>query len=551
MKQPAHQRASLYILWTVNGLIFLGGIIDTLVGARDLITKTITYWGTFLIILIALVIHLFMKFRGLRWVSMSGEDVILRGLNFGILLPIFGMLVLLWIPRTGLLPDPQSEPREVVVVAQTIVPTPTMPTAQKIYYVILIDASARMAIEGGSNTTKWSVIQESVNIHLLDGIVERSNYALITIGGPSATNTTSCQDNWKTLVPMAFDNREEIIDKVNSIEIGGDAPLTQALKEARNILFELPDDLQKNLFIFIGGGDNCFEDEWSRPLTVLEDSFNSFNVRTELVLLNTETMDASVLEELDVRIKNLDGFVQLHMPSPEDLPRVIARIAQESLSNASEFEPTAVAAQQTAIRVSTVQSEISTTSSPSATTPAPMTVTPMPSPTVHVPPTLTQTSPLPTPVPPSATSVPPSATQQPNTATPLPPTATSAPSTATPIPPTNTPVQLSVNINKPKDGSMVTSPTDMAWVITGELTSGMKPVVIVKDPLGGLWAYTHGTNNGGGNWSLEQVILGNENDCGKNFTLYVVLTVENVSAGSVPSLPGGPRDSVTVGKTCN
>jgi len=114
----------------------------------------------------------------------------------------------------------------------------------------------------------------------------------------------------------------------------------------------------------------------------------------------------------------------------------------------------------------------------------------------------------------------------------------------------NTPVSLNVEITSPENGSLVTSPVDLSFTVTGDMPDGFKPVVVVRDPLGQLWPWLHVQNVGGGDWFLPGVILGTNPDCGRSFTLYTVITNEEVPPSRISTLPGGESHSVTVTKRC-
>jgi hypothetical protein len=130
------------------------------------------------------------------------------------------------------------------------------------------------------------------------------------------------------------------------------------------------------------------------------------------------------------------------------------------------------------------------------------------------------------------------------------PSPTYTPSSTPTHTPTNTPVPLNVNITSPRNGSNISSSVDVSFEVSGDIPSESKPIVFVRDPLGQFWPWFHIQNQGGGNWFLPDVTLGNENDCSKSFELHVVITAENVSNGPHSALPNGIKDGVVVTKTC-
>ena len=122
--------------------------------------------------------------------------------------------------------------------------------------------------------------------------------------------------------------------------------------------------------------------------------------------------------------------------------------------------------------------------------------------------------------------------------------------TEQPTAPVNTPVSLDIKITFPENGSIVTSPVDLSFTVTGDIPSGFKPVVVVRDPLGQLWPWLHVQDQGKGNWFLPDVILGTNPDCGESFTLYTIITQEDLPTSRIDILPDGKRDEVTVIKQC-
>lgn len=101
------------------------------------------------------------------------------------------------------------------------------------------------------------------------------------------------------------------------------------------------------------------------------------------------------------------------------------------------------------------------------------------------------------------------------------------------------PTQLpTVNITSPQNGATVPSPIDLYFTVSGTIPAGYKPVVVVEDPLGQYWAWLHVQDLGGGNWLLPGVTLGNANNGGQSFTVYVVITNENVPATQILTIPG-------------
>jgi hypothetical protein len=200
---------------------------------------------------------------------------------------------------------------------------------------------------------------------------------------------------------------------------------------------------------------------------------------------------------------------------------------------------------------------------PPSATPRP-TQTPVPTPTAIVPDEIREPdvpevplSPMLTITPsatPTKTNTPPTPPTATNTATrtftPTPtPTFTSTPTkTFTPIPP---PV---VNITSPQSQATVGSPVSVQFTVTGVIPNGYYPAVIVRDPRGRFWAFTHASSSDGVNWGLSNVELNLDAglECIQRFDIVVVVTNQTLPTGvDIGGLPAGiASNSLYVYRQC-
>jgi tetratricopeptide (TPR) repeat protein len=105
---PAPQKYLIYLTWVFAGFMGLGGVISVLSDAFDFITRPIAIGGTVLIILFWFAAQQYLK----RYPYRLKKGRITR-LNFGMALPLLGMIVLLWLPiLTQLMPEERPFPRE-------------------------------------------------------------------------------------------------------------------------------------------------------------------------------------------------------------------------------------------------------------------------------------------------------------------------------------------------------------------------------------------------------------------------------------------------------
>lgn len=119
------QRYLQYIAWFLAGLLALGTLVGAINDSLDLITPTVTYVGTILIVVGWFGLQLYLRHHGVEWRFEGAETPNrMRRLNIGYVLPILGMIALLWIPRLLTLPafsakhfEPAREGEVLIVIA--------------------------------------------------------------------------------------------------------------------------------------------------------------------------------------------------------------------------------------------------------------------------------------------------------------------------------------------------------------------------------------------------------------------------------------------------
>jgi len=97
MKKPTHQTLITYILWILTGFLALGTFLDAIANAISLITLPVSLAGTVIISVLLICIQIYLSKNPLSWVT-NASLVKISKLNLGLLLPVFGMLILLWVP---------------------------------------------------------------------------------------------------------------------------------------------------------------------------------------------------------------------------------------------------------------------------------------------------------------------------------------------------------------------------------------------------------------------------------------------------------------------
>lgn len=300
--------------------------------------------------------------------------------------------------------------------APTNTPTATLvPPADSLYYLFVMDASARMKLSFNGSETKWDDLQASALNHLIYGLPERANYGLIVLGGNLFNSTVNCDVPNQQTVTFNDNTKMTLIQTIRNVQPYGVASLADAIILARRIFEDKRGDVHRKLLLFLGGGDDCSSDKWVALKYFLSDYEKSglIDVYTEVVILPDESIDDAVIDDLQTEITRLGIEEEVVVSAPkndQELQTVFVTIFNESIAQARDYEPVAVAAQerinaaktQTPIPASipskaVVGAATATARIPSAQpsntqTPIFVTAIPLPTNTLPPPPTSTSTS---------------------------------------------------------------------------------------------------------------------------------------------------------------
>ena len=96
--EPFYQKLVKWIGWIFAGLLCLGSFLDAVSNAITIITPSITYIGTLLILLCWLLAFVFLKYKPIRWVARNGQLIRITKLNSKFYFLLAGFILLLWIP---------------------------------------------------------------------------------------------------------------------------------------------------------------------------------------------------------------------------------------------------------------------------------------------------------------------------------------------------------------------------------------------------------------------------------------------------------------------
>lgn len=218
----------------------------------------------------------------------------------------------------------------------------TAPSRQ-FYYAIVVDTSARVNIpfkssELGEN--KWAAIQERLVERLTYGLPEQGNYSLITTGGLSETGGDKCGSFDHVVLPFGA-SQNEIISSVNEANISGLAALSEAIKNARDILLEEQENaIELRLYIITAGGDQCVDSEWKSVFDVIEFLPKSIVTTTDIILYTPEEQSEEILDQFTTVI-NLGATVRTvsNVEQADDVASEIVEEANDSIQIAQSDFP--------------------------------------------------------------------------------------------------------------------------------------------------------------------------------------------------------------------
>jgi len=236
--------------------------------------------------------------------------------------------------------------------APTDTPTQTLvPPADSLYYLFVLDASARMRLSFNGSETKWDDLQTSAVNHLIYGLPERANYGLIVLGGNLFNSTVDCDIPNQQVVTFNDNTKMTLIQTIKNVQPYGVASLADAIILARRIFEDKRGDVHRKLLLFLGGGDECAKDKWVALKYFLRDYEKSglVDVYTEIVILPDESIDDAVINDLQTEITRLGIEEEVAVSAPkndQELQTAFVTIFNESIVQARVYEPVAVAAQE-------------------------------------------------------------------------------------------------------------------------------------------------------------------------------------------------------------
>ncbi len=407
-------------------ITLLISIFSVVSGRLDILWVSIYAFSIMFIILNAL--YILLAQEKLPAIEVPGKGAIAKKIpKFSLLIPYarIGLIfAILLIPFLGFVP-PVNQPVNVFLYgtptltpsitptpSQTLTTTPTQtqtstptlsatptPKAQGVYYMIVLDASAKMT-QAFDGQTQWDAANESITA-ILQGLEPGANYGLVTVGGSAfAEGVDPCDE--PSNVTSFFAPRQKVSEQIAQLQPMGGGSLYTAFVLAKNQFEGLPENTVRMLIYITGSSDACERrDEWKdleRLLTINDDA--GVKLYSEIIILDEK--GGIVTQSLLEKISSLSSNVNVQVPQN------LAALQQASITvvtNVNVYINNIIASYPT------LTPEISPTFT---LTPRPG--TPTLTPTITVTPSLTLTTGAPTtaltwtpsvtPVTPSATPVP-------------------------------------------------------------------------------------------------------------------------------------------------
>jgi hypothetical protein len=256
----------------------------------------------------------------------------------------------------------------------------TFPRADKLYYVFVVDASSRMSAIFDGDKTKWDATRDAALGNLLYGLPAKANYGLIVLGGTNEQAVASC-DSVTMSASFATENRDKVGDIIKAQQASGLAPVAKAFDLARDQLLGLPDDVTATnieLFVFLGGGDTCSDNDLQPILFFLQNSAKYLtNTHVDIFLLSNENIEEQILAEIENSNKEIDNVEVKITTSIVDLEAAVDQSFQDAQERAQTVEATTIPTRTTNVVQNVTATGGILTITPSETaTPSPIPTTP-------------------------------------------------------------------------------------------------------------------------------------------------------------------------------
>lgn len=96
---PNYQKIIQQSIYVAGGIVLLGSLLSSFSNSLALVSPTVTYVGSILILMVWVIASLLLRCHPLRWVVRGGKKVGLTHLGMQLNAKLIGIILLLWLPR--------------------------------------------------------------------------------------------------------------------------------------------------------------------------------------------------------------------------------------------------------------------------------------------------------------------------------------------------------------------------------------------------------------------------------------------------------------------
>jgi tetratricopeptide (TPR) repeat protein len=318
-EMPKPQKFLTYLSWAFAGLMMLGGVISVINDTLDLVTLPVSLVGTGLVFIFYFGAQQYLKHYG--WQTEYG---LITRLNIGMVLPLVGMIALLWLPQLiqlapGSRAFPRATPDEALIVIATFHRTEGV-----------VDSAIHDEIRRGIqqqidalNLEKVRVAVEptvipSANREQAEALGEKYNATLIIWGEETSVRL---EVNFHNLKEPEFAAAEAVISETDRTQISA---IANPEAYSQFVIAELPGQLTY-LALFALAQAEISQDNYAEATVLLETAVASLPDLTEVdttpLQLDTAHFRLSWLYQV---ISQLQSAIVAHDQAIADYDQAIA-----------------------------------------------------------------------------------------------------------------------------------------------------------------------------------------------------------------------------------
>jgi len=202
--------------------------------------------------------------------------------------------------------------------SSTVTPTPSpKPVSDSLYYMIVYDSSVNMD-ESFHGEKKWQVARNLL-VEIMNGLNANARYNMAVIGGSTSTDGADPCSSPASLSLTSFSSRNKAHEYLGNLQPQGGGSFYKAYTLAKNQFQDLPADTIKTLIYITGSSDTCeTEDEWGAIKNLMSISDSTFNIFSQIIILDDDGIRSRTLAEQFESLANENVNVQ----APQSLTEI-------------------------------------------------------------------------------------------------------------------------------------------------------------------------------------------------------------------------------------